>query len=177
MARADEAERVERAREGDLDAFDALVRQHGPAVYRVALRMLGDPADAEDAAQEAFLQAWRSLRSFRGQSRFSTWMYRIVTNRCLDELARRRAMEPLEETAPSEGPGPEQVVVARSEFALLRKAVEELTPEQRAALVLREFEGCTYEEIAEVLDISLSAVKSRLHRARAEVLEVMQGAG
>jgi RNA polymerase sigma-70 factor (ECF subfamily) len=168
---------VERARGGDLDAFEALVRQHGPAVYRVALRMLGDPADAEDAAQDAFLQAWRSLRSFRGESRFSTWMYRIVTNRCLNELARRRALEPLEETAPSERPGPEQVAVARSELELLRKAVDELTPEQRAALVLREFEGCTYEEIADVLDISVSAVKSRLHRARAEILQVMQGGG
>ncbi len=176
MGRAEEAELVARAREGDLDAFDALVREHGPAVYRVAVRMLGEPEDAEDAAQDAFLQAWRGLRSFRGQSAFSTWMYRIVTNRCLDELARRRATEPLEESAPSERPGPEQVVVARSEFAVLRKAVEDLTPEQRAVLVLREFEGCTYEEIAEVCDISVSAVKSRLHRARAEVLEALQGA-
>ncbi len=175
MAREDEAQRVARARGGDFDAFDALVREHGPAVYRVALRMLGDPADAEDAAQDAFLQAWRGLRSFRGQSRFTTWMYRIVTNRCLDELARRRATEPLEEDSPSERPGPEQVVVARSEFAILRRAVDDLTPEQRVTLVLREFEGCTYEEIAEVLGISVSAVKSRLHRARVEVLEAMQG--
>lgn len=176
MGRADEAERVARARAGDLDAFDALVREHGPAVYRVALRMLDDPADAEDAAQDAFLQAWRGLRTFRGESGFGTWMYRIVTNRCFDELARRKATEPLEEEEPSERPGPEEVVVARSQFAILRKAVDALTPEQRAALVLREFEGCTYEQIAEVLDISVSAVKSRLHRARLEVLEAMQGA-
>lgn len=175
MPEADEAELVTRAREGDLDAFDSLVRRHGPAVYRVAVRMLGEPADAEDAAQESFVQAWRSLRSFRGQSRFSTWMYRIVTNRCLNELARRRETEPLQEESPSEGPGPEEVVVARSEFAVLRQVVDDLTPEQRVALVLREFEGCTYEEIAEVLDISVSAVKSRLHRARVEVLEAMQG--
>lgn len=175
MPQEDEAGLVARAREGDLDAFDSLVRQHGPAVYRVALRMLGEPADAEDAAQESFVQAWRGLRSFRGQSGFGTWMYRIVTNKCINELARRRETEPLEEESPSERPGPEQVVVARSEFAVLRQAVDDLTPEQRVALVLREFEGCTYDEIAEVLDISVSAVKSRLHRARVEVLEAMQG--
>jgi RNA polymerase sigma-70 factor (ECF subfamily) len=170
-----EVELVARARDGDVQAFDSLVRAHGPAVYRVALRMLGDPVDAEDAAQDAFLQAWRSLRTFRGESGFSTWMYRIVTNRCLNQLERRRETEQLEEGAPSERPGPEQVVVARSEFALVRKAVDELTPEQRAVFVLREFEGCTYEEIAGVLDISASAVKSRLHRARLEVLGALQG--
>ncbi len=153
-----EAELVAKAREGDLDAFDALVRAHSAAVYRVALRLLGDPADAEDAAQDTFLQAWRSLGRFRGQSSFSTWTYRIVTNRCLNLLRARRETAELDQAAPSSAPGPEQVVVARSEF-----------------LVLREFEGCTYEEIAEILDLSVPAVKSRLHRARVEVLEAMQG--
>ncbi len=170
-----EAELVAKAREGDLDAFDALVRAHSAAVYRVALRLLGDPADAEDAAQDTFLQAWRSLSRFRGQSSFSTWTYRIVTNRCLNLLRARRETAELDQAAPSSAPGPEQVVVARSEFLVLRRAIDDLTPGQRAALVLREFEGCTYEEIAEILDLSVPAVKSRLHRARVEVLDAMQG--
>lgn len=170
-----EAGLVSKARDGDLDAFDALVRAHSAAVYRVALRLLGDAGDAEDAAQEAFLQAWRSLRRFRGDSSFATWMYRIVTNRCLNILRSRRETAPLEDEGASSAPGPEQVVVARSEFAVLRQAIDELTPGQRATLVLREFEGCTYEEIAEILELSVPAVKSRLHRARVEVLGAMEG--
>jgi RNA polymerase sigma-70 factor (ECF subfamily) len=173
VGRAEDAARVARAREGNLDAFDELVREHGPAVYRVAYRLLGDRADAEDAAQDAFLQAWRSLRNFRADSAFSTWMYRIATNRCLDELRRRRETEPLDEEGPSQHPGPEQVVVARSEFEILRQAIDTLSVAQRAALILREFEGLSYEEIAQILDISVSAVKSRIHRARIEVLEAM----
>jgi len=162
------------ARSGDADAFEHLVRQHQVTVYRVALRLLGDPGEAEDAAQEAFLQAWRGLPRFRSSSSFATWLYRIATNRCLNMLRSRRGSVPLldEQRAPSQAE-PEERAQVRAQVAALQAALLSLTPEQRAAFVLRHLEGCSHDEIAQVLAISVPAVKSRLHRARVELLAAM----
>ncbi len=158
------------ARAGDLDAFAALVGRHQAAVYRVALRVLGSESDAEDAAQDAFVQAWRGLGRFRGESSVSTWLYRIVTNRCLNLLAARRPTEALDREAPAGAGDPAQIAEQHERFAAVARAVAGLPGEQRAALVLREFEGLSYDEITEVLGVSLPAVKSRIHRARIGVL-------
>lgn len=172
----DDGELVSRAQAGDLDAFGALVERHTAAVYRVALRMLGDPDDAEDTAQDTFLEAWRSLDGFRGDSALSTWLYRIVMNRCLRALRRRRDAAPLPERLVSTAPGPERVAEARTQVERLRSVLaNRLTPEQRAALVLRELEGCSYEEIATILQTTVPAVKGRVHRGRVEVLSAMRG--
>jgi RNA polymerase sigma-70 factor (ECF subfamily) len=171
-----EARLVARAAAGRLDAFEELVRRYQLPVYRVALRMLGDRADAEDAAQDAFLQAWQALPGFAGRSRFSTWLYRIVTNRCLNIRRSARRIEPLPEGLEVEAPAsrPDRIVEAASELEALAEAIARLSPEQRVPLVLRTFEGCSYEEIAGVLGISVAAVRGRLHRARLELLEAMR---
>ena len=172
VARTD-GDLVSRAQSGRLDAFEELVRRHRLATYRVALRMLADESDAEDATQDAFVQAWRNLGGFRADAAFSTWMYRIVTNRCLNMLRARRRTEPLPDDREAPASQPDRIAEARWQVEDLKLAILRLTPEQRAPLVLRELQGCSYEEIAQSLDLSISAVKSRLHRARLELLAAM----
>ena len=173
MVALTDADLVSRAQTGQLDAFEELVRRHRLATYRVALRMLGDESDAEDATQDAFVQAWRNLAGFRADAAFSTWMYRVVTNRCLNMLRARRRTEPLPDDREAPASRPDRIAEARWQVEDLKLAILRLTPEQRAPLVLRELQGCSYEEIAETLDVSISAVKSRLHRARLELLSAM----
>jgi RNA polymerase sigma-70 factor, ECF subfamily len=165
---------VTRAKAGRLDAFEELVRRHRDRVFRIAVRMLGDENDAEDATQDAFVLAWRRLPEFRADSQFSTWLHRIVTNRCLDMLRARRPTTTLPESREAPASRPDRIVEGVWQVADLKLAIGRLTPEQRAPLVLRDLEGRTYEEIAEILEISVSAVKSRLHRARLELLEAMR---
>ena len=174
VARLSDADLVSRAQAGRLDAFEELVRRHRLAAYRVALRMLGDESDAEDATQDAFVQAWRNLGGFRSDAAFSTWMYRIVTNRCLNMLRARRRTEPLPADREAPASRPDRIAEARWQLDDLKRAIERLTPGQRAPLILRELQGCSYEEIAEILELSIPAVKSRLHRARLELLAVMR---
>ena len=174
MVATADADLVSRAQAGRLDAFEELVRRHRTATYRVALRLLGDESDAEDATQDAFVQAWRNLGGFRADAAFSTWMYRIVTNRCLNMLRARRRTEPLPEEREAPASRPDRIAEARWQVEDLKRAIGRLTPEQRGPLVLRELQGCSYEEIAQVLDLSIPAVKSRLHRARLELLAAMR---
>lgn len=163
------------ARRGDLEAFEVLVRRHQGPVYRVALRMLGSEADAEDAAQEAFVHAWRSLARFRGDSAFATWIYRIVTNRCLNAMAARRPVEALVDLYSDPGGDPVDVAERRARLQAVAAGILTLPPDQRAALVLREFQGLAYEDVAEVLGVSLAAVKGRIYRARIGLIKVMSG--
>ena len=174
VASPPDADLVSRAQAGRLDAFEELVRRHRLGTYRVALRMLGDEDDAEDATQEAFLQAWRNLDGFRADAAFSTWMYRIVTNRCLNMLRARRRTQPLSETQEAPTSRPDRIAEANWQVEDLKRAIARLTPEQRAPLVLRELQGCSYEEIAEALELSIPAVKSRLHRARLGLVAAMR---
>jgi RNA polymerase sigma-70 factor (ECF subfamily) len=165
---------IRAAQTGDLAAFEELVRRHELRVYRVALRLLGDPTEAEDATQDALVQAWQALPAFRGESSAATWLYRVVTNRCLNLVQRRRSTEPLSEAHEAPGSEPGQIFETIDAFESLKTSIMQLTPEQRASLVLREFEGLTYDEIAAVLDVSLPAVKSRIRRARLELVGMMR---
>jgi RNA polymerase sigma-70 factor, ECF subfamily len=165
---------VTRAKAGRLDAFEELVRRHRDRVYRIALRMLGNESDAEDATQDAFVSAWKRLHDFRADSQFSTWMHRIVTNRCLDMLRARRPTSTLPDEREAPASSPDRIVEGIWQVADLKLAIGRLTPEQRAPVVLRDLGGRSYEEIAEILEISVSAVKSRLHRARLELLGAMR---
>lgn len=171
----DEARLVARAKAARLDAFETLVRRYYTRVYRIALRILGNPADAEDATQEAFFDAWRGLPGFQGRSTFSTWMYRIVTHRSLKLLRASRPTEPLTDTLEAPPTSrPDHIVEAASRLEALERAIADLPPEQRAPLALREFEGLAYDQIAEVLEITVPAVKGRLHRARLKLMEAMR---
>ena len=173
VLKTDDIHLVSAAQRGDLIAFELLVRRHGTPAYRVALRMLGNPTDAEDVTQDSFLQAWQALPTLRDRRLFSTWLYRIVTNRCLNAIRSRRATEVLPNEIEDETRRPNHVAEARRQLQALRRAIMRLTPEQRAPFVLRELEGLSYEEIAEVLGTTVPAVKGRLHRARLALLEAI----
>jgi RNA polymerase sigma-70 factor, ECF subfamily len=170
----DDAELVARARDGDVAAFEELVRRHRDVAYRVALRICRRPAAAEDVAQDALVRAWRALSEFRGDARFSTWLYRIVTNLALNEVTRRREVgsEPPEQAAPAVD-DPAARTEEGDRLGTVLDALDALTPDQRACLVLREVEQLSYEEIAEVLDVTVPAVKGRLFRARQELASAL----
>lgn len=171
----DEATLVARAQEGDVRAFEVLARRHQAALYRVAVRVTGDPVDAEDALQEALLDAWRRVGRFRGESAFSTWMYRIVTNRCLGMLRRRRPVPVAEVETPAPAQdSPERVAERGAGVTALRRALTALPDEQRVCFVLREMEELSYAEISAITGATEDAVRGRIHRARTRLAEVMR---
>lgn len=181
VARAalDETTLVVRAQEGDVHAFEELARRHQDALFRVAARVLGNRADAEDALQEALLDAWKKIGAFRGEAAFSTWMYRIVTNRCTAALRRHRPTVPVSEIgddalASSGSRSPEHVAEVDAEMAALSCAVARLPGDQRTCWVLRELEGLGYAEIAEITGAGETAVRGRIHRARTALAEGMR---
>ncbi|GAB3478623.1 RNA polymerase sigma factor [Amycolatopsis cihanbeyliensis] len=170
---------------GNQAAFDSLVRRHTPRMYRVALRITGTSAEAEDVVQEAWISAWRGLSGFRSESAVSTWLYRVVTNTALAYIRRRRptvsldaALTPDDESRSLLESGlfadtranPEGRVVRAEEVDAALRAIASLDVSQRVPLVLRELEGLSYEEVAEVLQVSVPALRSRLHRARVALL-------
>ena len=165
-----------RARRGELDAFEELVRQYEKRVYAVALRSSGSPEDAADITQEVFLRAWRSIESFRGDSGFSTWLFRITMNLCVDHARHKHAQpqtqpivvgeEDAERPIPDPAPTPEEHLENSELGRELAAALDEVSEEHRRIVLLRDVSGLSYTEIAEVLEISEGTVKSRLSRAR-----------
>jgi RNA polymerase sigma-70 factor (ECF subfamily) len=163
-----------------VDAFDNLVRLFEKKVYNLAYRMSGNHEDASDLSQEAFLRVFQSLKDFRGQSSFSTWLYRVVSNVCLDEL-RQRGRRPtvsldepvagdkgevMQRQVPDPAPPPDELAERTEIREVVQAGIEQLTEEYRMVIVLRDLQGLSYQEIAEALDCSLGTVKSRLNRAR-----------
>ena len=178
MTREQEAMIVRKVLQGDVNAFEKLVTEYEKGVYAIALRMTGNPEDASDMTPEAFIKAYNSLQSFRGDSKFSVWLYRIASNVCLDFL-RSRSRKPTVSLSVEDDEGEEtQLDVADEsqspelllERSLTRDAVQRglqaLPPDYRQILLLREIQGLSYEEIADVLRIEVGTVKSRIFRAR-----------
>jgi RNA polymerase sigma-70 factor (ECF subfamily) len=172
---------VEKAREGDYQAFEALVNRYEAKVYRLGIRMLRNPEDAEDALQETFLQVHRGLKGFAGRSTFSTWLFRLATNVCLMKIRHRETepanLLPLEEYLPRHEEGvhpqiqdwpdkPEEMLLNKESREKMLEALGKLPAEYRAVFILRDIEGFSNAEAGEALGISVAAVKSRLHRAR-----------
>ena len=163
---------VAEARGGDRNAFDALVRRTWADAYSLAFRLTGNAEDARDVCQEAYLRAYRGLRRFRGDARFTTWLYRITANCASTQLGRRRRHrhEELDDELELNDLSPGSDPVGRSESASLRDAVQKalaaLPPKLRAVVVLRDIYDLSHEVIAAELGISVSAAKVRLHRAR-----------
>lgn len=178
----DEKHILARAKRGELDAFEELVRRYEKRVYAVALRSSGSPEDAADIVQEVFLRAWRSIESFRGDSGFSTWLFRITMNLCVD-FARHKQAQPQtqsmvdeeenERPMPDTAPTPEEHLENRELGRELAAALEEISEEHRRIVLLRDVSGMSYTEIAEVLEISEGTVKSRLSRARIALRKVL----
>ena len=186
-AYAAEAALIERARRGDPAALETLFARHSPALYRTALRVLGNEADAEDAVQEGLLSAFRNLQRFEGRSQFSSWLTRIVINAALMRLRRYRAhptvsiddQQPendlhLADLLEHPGAGPDEVYAGGQLRRILAGTVEELTPALRKAFLLRYANGLSNEEAARRLGISVLALKTRVHRARTVLAEKMR---
>lgn len=175
--KADDAVLVASARNGDLDAFEALVRRHSRAVYAHALRFFGDPASADDVTQEVFIKVYRSLATFDERARFTTWLYRVTRNACLDEVrAGRRRPVPADpfDTPRISGDFSDEVVLS----AAVEHAMRSLAPEDRDALSAVALFGLSYTDAAEALSVPVGTVKSRVFRARkslAATLELTRG--
>jgi RNA polymerase sigma-70 factor (ECF subfamily) len=164
----DDAYLVQRAQEGYLDAYAELVNRHSLLAYRVALRILGHHHDAEDVAQESLVTAWQQLPQFRGDSSFSTWLYRIVTRKALNRINRERrhsAAEVLEELA-DDSPQTDVAVERNETVDAITDAIQALPPAQRVVVVLHHLEGLSYADVAVITASSVPAVRSQLYRAR-----------
>lgn len=167
---------IERCRDGDLTAFETLFRKYQTYVYNISLGIMCNPEDACDITQEAFLKLHRRLDGFRGDASFSTWLYRVTVNLCITELRKRNRgkVEFLDEIRHDDessiheefGPSPDDQLELEEERAVIRKAVRGLPSDYRAILVLRHFQHMSYDEIASVLHLTISQVKTRLFRAR-----------
>ncbi len=184
----DEANLVTAAQRGNVDAFNELVLTYQQRVYNLAYRIMGDPASAADATQEAFISAYKSLDRFRGGS-FKSYLMRIVTNRCYDVLRRHKRRPATsfedfgdvdEEANPAlidEQEGPEAYIERQEVADMIQASIQTLPPDQRITLVLSDVQGLSYNEIAEVTDVALGTVKSRLARARAKLRDHLREHG
>lgn len=179
----DESVIIARAQNGDPRAFETLVRTHQNAMYGVALRILSNADDAEDVTQNAFVTAWRRLPEFRADAKFSTWMYRIVSNLALnaarDRSRRADATDDIEgagehgrwlQPAPSD---PQQVAQQSALMDAIRVALDGLPPDLRLCWLLREVERCTYQEVADITKVGLDTARGRIYRARLQLAEAM----
>ena len=170
---------IDDARRGDQEAFAQLVHLYEKRVYALTLRMCKNPADAEEAAQEAFLAAWQGLAFFRGESSFSTWLYRLASNACVDLLRREgrhqaAAGPSLDDEEASldvaDGtPGPQEAAERRELREQIEEGLRALTPEHRQVLLLREMHQLSYDEIADTLELDVGTVKSRISRGRRQL--------
>ncbi len=166
---------IQRAQRGDAQAFDRLVARYYRRVYTLCLRLLDDPAEAEDATQEAFWRAYRHLNRYDPQRPFRPWLLSIAAHHALDRLRRRRRrseQQPWPDATPAaEEASPEEVLLQRETQALVQRCVNDLPPLDRALVLLRYWEEASYEEMAQALGLTVSAVKSRLFRARRALAE------
>jgi RNA polymerase sigma-70 factor, ECF subfamily len=178
---SNEAQWIAEAKAGDKEAFSRLVEKYQKPVFSVCYRMLGTSTAAEDAAQEAFIRAYQALDRYDPERSFATWLLSIASNYSIDQIRKRKVtilsmdsekygwMVP-----PDPGPSPERATLDREKQALVQSLLAELSDADRAAVILQFWHDCSYEEIAETLDLSLSAVKSRLFRARRLLAEKWQ---
>jgi len=175
---------VQKSKNGDLEAFDQLVLRYESKVFNLAYRFMGNYADASDLAQETFIRLYQSLVSFRGDSSFSTWLFRVAANACRDELRKRQrrknvSMDEMVALSPANVPvadnaySPEETVQRHEVQRQVQECLKQLSDDHRLILVMREIQDLSYEEIAEVLQCSLGTVKSRINRARNALKERM----
>ena len=178
MTREQEAAIVRKVLGGDANAFETLVLEYEKNVYNIALRMTGNSEDAADMTQEAFIKAYNSLQAFRGDSKFSVWLYRIVSNVCLDFLRSKNRRptvslsvedddgEDAQLDVADESQSPELLLDRKLTRDSVRRGLDSLPPDYRQILLLREIQGLSYDEIAQALSLEVGTVKSRIFRAR-----------
>jgi len=191
MTDDEDAAAVLRCQKGDADAFEVLVERHQKRMLNIAYRVLGDYDEACDVVQESFLSAWRAIRSFRGEARFSTWLYGIVVNHARTRLKKAQALSRHERTsiddpagpggegprreAPDCGEAADERLEKKEIEARVQQCIGQLDAEHREVLVLRDIQGFTYEEIGGMLHLPEGTVKSRLFRARAALKDFLVG--
>ncbi len=189
MTASEERAVIDKVLDGDTNAFEALVLAHQKNVYNLALKMTASEHDAFDASQDAFIKAFTNLKSFRGDSRFSVWLYRLTYNICIDMMRRRKRApvvplttynadsgeQPLD--VPDERFEPEKLIEQREMRAAIVRGIDALPDKHREILVMREVTGMSYEEIAGALGISSGTVKSRLSRARQNLVTILERGG
>lgn len=185
----DEKVLIQRILDGDHEAFADLVTAYEKPVYNLCLRMCGNAEDAKDLAQEAFLKAWRGLQFYKFEAAFSTWLYRLTSNVCIDFLRQQKRrpvtsltmQEDQEETneleVPDRAPLPEEQVLHQETRQVVARAMEQLEEEFRMILTLRVIQDLSYEEIAEIMDLKIGTVKSRLARARNKLKKILLQSG
>ena len=182
-----EEQLIRRAQQGDNGAFEELLLLHQKKVYNLCLRMSANPDDALDLSQEAFIRAWRSLGQYQFEASFSTWLFRLTSNICIDFLRRKKRRqetsltesyddsdEGAELSVPDAQPGPEQQAMTNETKLELARAMEQLSPEHREILQLRVIEDLQYEQIADILGVRVGTVKSRLARARLSLRKILK---
>jgi len=170
--------------QGDTAAFGVLVRRYQERLYRTVYHLVDHAEDAQDVVQEAFLNAYQSLAGFKGDALFFTWLYRIAVNTAISLKRKRRVMVRMdggpgretipEPSDPAEQSRPEHVLEQQEQEQRIRQALSRLSPEHRAVLVLKDMEGQKYETMAEVLQVPIGTIRSRLHRARLELRELLE---
>lgn len=172
---------ISRARGGDREAFGELVEQYRDNVYRLAYRMCGNAYDADEAAQEAFVAAWRALPNFRGDAKFSTWLYRLTTNAAIDVMRREKRHQTMGDgemiDLADDADSPQETVERTEQQEAVQKALATLSEEYREVLLLRYMEELDYAEIAEVLQLPSGTVKSRINRAKAALKAALLKSG
>ena len=178
---------IEAAQQGDMGAFEELVKLYEKRVYALTLRMCKHPEDAAEAAQEAFLSAWQGLPFFRGEASFSTWLYRLASNACVDLLRRegrhKNAAGPSfndEEAGvdvADHAPQPQEALERKELKAQIEAGLQSLTPDHRQVLILREMHQLSYDEISAVLELDVGTVKSRINRARKQLRNFLVKSG
>lgn len=172
---------LRRACKGDVQAFEELMQSHESRIYAIALCMMGNREDAQDCAQEAMVRIYRAMGSFKGQSALATWIYRITMNTCLDELRRRKArkvtsLDSLVDNgwSPTDtGDTPEEHGLRVEKQNALNQAIQSLPDDMRAAIILRDVKGYSYDEIASILDANVGTIKSRISRGREKLREIL----
>lgn len=182
-----EKQLIERSRSGDVEAFEALVEGYQKRVFNIAYKMIGNYEDASDLAQEVFIRVFKSIGNFKEQSTFSTWIYRITTNVCLDELRRRKNKKvvsldedihlddsEIKRQVESDAPMPEEIAERKELRELVNNAISQLSVEHRTVIVLRDLQGFSYEDIAGMLKCPEGTVKSRINRARLALREILE---
>lgn len=187
---SEEAELIELAKHGDRDAFGRLLTLYEGFVYNNVRQKVGNADDAFDVSQEVFIKVWKNIKKYRGDCRFSTWIYKISVNACLDFLRRAKvsAAEKIPTYVDDDGDeievefadesvrtSPERMLEKRETVSAVRAAIERLSPEAREVVELRDIDGFSYEEIAEMTGLEIGTVKSRLNRARTQLREMLAG--
>lgn len=183
----DEENLLKKSKSGDVAAFEELMDGYQKKIFNIALRMIGNHEDASELAQEVLIKIYKSIRSFKEEAAFSTWIYRITTNVCLDELRKRKNRTMIsinEEIAVGDGevslqiadhgPTPEEILEQKETRKIIENAIGKLSPEHRTVIILRELQNLDYEEISEITKVPVGTVKSRINRARQELRNILK---